>query len=263
MRKNDRRSMRMVSDIWVLTTKVPLRDARGEYHGALLASAAISPFTNRRKKHLQQERNLLRTLIDAVPANVYIKDAQSRFVDANVETLRKFGMATRSDLIGKTDFDFFSPDFAAKYFADEQSVLQSGQPLLNLEEPTVDQRTSQPLWLLTTKAPIRNEQGEVTGLVGIGLDITGRKQAEQALQVKAEAEHQFQLALKALYEITIELTQIDDLDDFYRHVVEFALERLGFDRFGLLLYDAEHCRLMGTYGTDAQGKLVAEHRLSV
>ena len=246
--------------IWVMTTKVPLRDAQRNIRGVVGISSNIS-VRKQAEEALQQERNLLRTLIDAVPANVYIKDAQSRFVDANIETIHKFGMTTRGDLIGKTDFDFFGPDLATKYLTDEQTVLQSGQPLLNLEEPTVDQRTQQLRWLLTTKAPIRNEQGEVMGLVGVGLDITGRKQAEEALQVKGEAERQFQTALKALYKITIELTQIDDLDDFYRHVVEFALERLDFDRFGLLLYDAEHARVIGTYGTDAQGKLVAEHRL--
>ena len=78
---------------------------------------------------LNYERNLLRTLIDTVPANVYIKDAQSRFVDANLETVRHARCAkTPDDLIGKTDFDFFTADFAEQYFADEQAIIQTGQP---------------------------------------------------------------------------------------------------------------------------------------
>ena len=136
---------------------------------------------NQAQAALKDERNLLRTLIDTVRANVYIKDAQCRFVDANAETIHKFGASTPNDLLGKTDFDFFAPELAAKYFADDQSVLQSGQPLLNIEERTIDQRTQQTLWLLTTKAPIRNEQGQVTGLVGVGFDMTERKQAQEQI----------------------------------------------------------------------------------
>ncbi|MEO8395780.1 MAG: PAS domain-containing protein, partial [Chloroflexota bacterium] len=167
--------------IWVSTTKVPLHDAQGTISGMVGISRNITA-RKQAEAVLQQERNLLRALIDAVPANVYIKDSQSRFVDANSETILKFGVKTASELIGKTDFDFFSPELAAKYFADEQAVLQSGQPLLNIEERTVDQRTQQQRWLLTTKAPVRNESGEVIGLVGVGLDITDRKQAEEALR---------------------------------------------------------------------------------
>ena len=212
---------------------------------------------------LTAERNMLRTLIDTIPGNVYIKDTQSRFVDANIVTLHRFGIESLDDLVGKTDDEFFTPELAGKYLADEQTVLQSGEPLLNCEELTFDQRTQQHIWFLTTKAPIRSERGEITGLVGVGLDITERKQAEQVLRANAEAEHHFQAALQALHEITIELTQIDSLDNFYRRVVELALQRLGFDRFGLLLYDAAHASVVGTYGTDAQGKVVAEHHLRI
>ena len=142
---------------------------------------------------LSAERNMLRTLIDTIPANVYIKDTDSRFTDANAETARVFGHKTRHDLIGKTDFDFFPTELAAKYRADEQTVFQSGLPLLNIEEVTVDLRTGQQRWLLTTKAPILKAQNEVTGLVGVGLDITERKRAEEALR-QSEAKAQAVLA---------------------------------------------------------------------
>ena len=127
---------------------------------------------NETQATLNRERNLLRTLIDAIPANVYIKDTQSRFVDANLETALQMGEATANDLIGKTDFDFFSAELAGKYCADEQAVVRSGLPMRNLEERTFDQRTQQEIWFLTTKVPILDEQGEVTGLVGVGFDIT-------------------------------------------------------------------------------------------
>ena len=131
---------------------------------------------------LNYERNLLRTLIDTISANVYIKDAQSRFVDANLETARKLGAKSPNDLIGKTDFDFFSADLAEQYVAVEQAILQTGQAKLNFEEPTFDQRTGQQTWFLTSKAPIFNEQGEVTGLVGMGFDITKSKRAHEQME---------------------------------------------------------------------------------
>ncbi|MEO8391604.1 MAG: PAS domain-containing sensor histidine kinase, partial [Chloroflexota bacterium] len=130
---------------------------------------------------LKQERNLLRTLIDAIPANVYIKDTQSRFVDANLETALQMGVKTANDLIGKTDFDFFSPALAGKYFANEQAILQSGQPLRNLEEVSFDHRTQQENWLLTTEVPILDTQDKVIGLVGISLDITERKHSQEQI----------------------------------------------------------------------------------
>ena len=130
---------------------------------------------------LKQERNLLRLLIDTIPANVYIKDIQSRFVEANVETAHQMGAKTPNDLIGKTDFDFFSPEFARKYFADEQALIEGGLPLRNVEEANYDQRTQRESRFLTTKVPIVDHQGAVTGLVGVGLDITDQTHAREQI----------------------------------------------------------------------------------
>ena len=136
---------------------------------------------NETKETLNRERNLLRLLIDTVPANVYIKDIQSRFVDANVETAHQMGAKTPNDLLGKTDFDFFSPEFARKYFADEQALIESGLPLRNVEEASFDPRTQRECRFLTTKVPIVDEQGAVTGLVGVGLDITDQTYAREQI----------------------------------------------------------------------------------
>ena len=75
---------------------------------------------------LAQERNLLRSLIDHVPDLIYVKDAQSCFLIANPALARLTGVASPDELIGKTDFDFFPQELAAKYYADEQAIFQSG-----------------------------------------------------------------------------------------------------------------------------------------
>ena len=134
---------------------------------------------------LAQERNLLRTLIDNLPDLIYVKDSQSRFVVVNQAQVRLLGGATPEDLLGKSDLDFFPSELAQKYYADEQAILQSGQPQISLEEPTVDTAGNKK-WITTTKVPLRNSNGQVTGFVGVGRDITERKQAEEALRKSEE-----------------------------------------------------------------------------
>lgn len=129
---------------------------------------------------IAKERNLLRVLIDTVPDCIYVKDIESRFVICNTAVERKLGIEKPEQIIGKTDFDFYTPELAAKYHNDDKIVMESGQPLFNHEEPTVDS-AGNPKWTLTTKIPLRDSQGQLIGLVGTGSDITERKQMEAAL----------------------------------------------------------------------------------
>jgi len=106
-----------------------------------------------------------------------------------------------------------------------------------------------------------DENGQPIGIVAVNHDISARKQAELALKTKYEQERQFQLHLRALQSITIELAQIDDLDIFYKRVVELGLEHLGFERLGLLLYDQHQHIALGTYGTDRDGQPRSESHI--
>ena len=145
---------------------------------------------------LAQEHNLLRTLIDNLPDLIYFKDSQSRFVVVNQAQVRLLGGTTPDDLLGKSDFDFFPHELAQKYYADEQAILQSGQPLISVEEPTTDTAGNKK-WLATTKVPLRDNEGQITGFVGVGRDITERKQAEEALR---ESEKKYRAILENIQE---------------------------------------------------------------
>ena len=168
---------------WMLWTATPFIEQR-------LIYAAARDITERKtmEETLARERNLLRALMDNLPDHIFVKDTDSRFVAANIATLRPLGATREDEVLGKTDFDFLRRDVAEQFFRDEQEVCRSGQPLLNREELIID-RTGQHKWLLTTKVPLRDSSGTVIGLVGMSHDISVRKRMEeQWRQAKETAE---------------------------------------------------------------------------
>ncbi|HEY4952307.1 MAG TPA: PAS domain-containing sensor histidine kinase [Verrucomicrobiae bacterium] len=133
---------------------------------------------------LTEERNLLRTLIDNLPDYVYAKDVKGRFVIANIAVARQLGFSTPNEVIGKSDFDLFPQELAARYYADEQEIIKSGKGLYNHGGPTVDaSKEEKNRWVLTSKVALRDTQGEITGFIGIGCDITAIKEAEAKLDL--------------------------------------------------------------------------------
>src|SRR5689334_17063508 len=83
---------------------------------------------------LQDETFLLETLMDNVPDSIYFKDRQSRFMRINRYAAARFGVASPAEAIGRTDFDFFNAEHAQKARRDEQEILRTGKPLVNVEE---------------------------------------------------------------------------------------------------------------------------------
>ena len=182
---------------WLQTTKIARRNGSGKVIGLLGISRDITEQKRaeealrqsrdeleqriaERTAQLSQERLLLRTLIDNLPDGVYAKDTAGRKTLANAADLKTLRCKTETEAIGKNDFDLFPKDIAEKFWADDQKVI-SGQSVINREEYFLDEE-GRKRWLLTSKLPLRDQDGKIVGLIGIGRDITAIKEAEAKLE---------------------------------------------------------------------------------
>jgi diguanylate cyclase (GGDEF)-like protein/PAS domain S-box-containing protein len=132
-----------------------------------------------------EDIELLRTLIDALPDRIYVKDTEGRYVFSNAAHVKKLGAASPEEVAGKTDFDFEPVELAERYRADEQEILRFGQPLIGKEEPSIDEDGNE-RWNSTSKVPLRNETGEFVGIVSVTRDVTEGRWVEEALRKSEE-----------------------------------------------------------------------------
>jgi len=137
------------------------------------------------ERELAEERNLLRSVINNLLDSIYVKDVRGVYRLDNLAHMRSIGAAGAEEVVGKTVFDFFPYDAAVRFQADDQTVIRTGKAIVNRQEafPVHDGRRR---WLSTTKVPLRNNDGQIIGIVGIGRDITERKVAEEQLAMYNE-----------------------------------------------------------------------------
>lgn len=163
---------------YIEVLKSPLYDS--ENRGNILGTIGIFwDITDRKtaERNLAEERNLLRTVIDNVPGYIYVKDRESKFILANKAVVEIMGATSPDDLIHKTDHDFYVKTEADKFYKDEQRVIGRELSIIDTEEQ-LHNSLGEKSWVMTSKLPLRNIEGEVTGLIGMGHDITKRKQDE-------------------------------------------------------------------------------------
>jgi len=217
-----------------LITKSPIFDAEGNIIGLIGMNQDITQ-RYRAQQKLQDERNLLQTIIDNIQDKVYVKNREGRFTMANASMLRqqaKYGI-TLDELIGKTDYDFMNPERAEVMFREEQEIMNSGEPILNQELLTPDHLTGRgDLWFLVSKVPIKGDSGEIIGLVGVNRDITSRKIAQQReLEVQVEREksrflqsfindssHEFRTPLSVIRTATYLLSKVNDPSQYPKYI---------------------------------------------
>jgi PAS domain S-box-containing protein len=132
--------------------------------------------TDRRKaeNRLREQKALLGNIIANVPASIFWKDRQSVFQGCNALFARRVGLAHPDDIIGKTNYAFSREQHEADFYREyDKKVIETGKPLLNIEIPV--EMDGKALTLLSSKVPMRNEGGQIVGLIGISTDITDIK----------------------------------------------------------------------------------------
>lgn len=166
---------------------------------ALADQAAIAIQNTRLYHVLIREQNLFRALTENMPDQIYVKNTKCEFIFANAAVAQVRKVGSPRNVLGKTDIDFFPEQEARRSYDKEQMILQTSEALINEEgivrnlDGTIKRAT------LTTKVPFYHSSGKIAGIVGIGRDITDRKQAEEQLQ-------------RALSELTKSNEELRELD---------------------------------------------------
>jgi len=223
---------------WLLTSKIPLRDEEGRLIGLVGIGRDITKQKQAEEK-LRQERILLRTIIDNLPVGIYIKDLKGRKTLTNPTDLEYMGFTKEDEVLGKTDFEIYPPEIAKQFRQDDKFVLKNGKPVLNREEKATASDGKE-RWLLTSKIPLRDEEGRLIGLVGIGSDITEKKKSEERIRYLS-----FHDPLTGLYN---------------RAYLEEEMKRLDTERqlpLGIIMADINGLKLVNdTYGHQTGDELL-------
>lgn len=168
---------------WVKHTSVPRRNERGE---VVAVDGIISDITERRlaEERLRNSEALYQSLVESLPQNIFRKDLHGVFTFANASFCKELGR-TADQILGRTDFDFFPHELAARYRADDERVITT-QKLFEFVEQHVTPDGHQ-LSVQVVKIPLLDSNRATIGIQGIFWDITQQKRNEEELRRSADA----------------------------------------------------------------------------
>lgn len=168
---------------WASTTKVPWRDAAGNIIGTFGVTRDITA-AHEAERRLNDERILLRTILDHLPSRLYVKDVNSRYVLNNRAHLELLGAPSQEAALGRSTLDFFPGPRGRQALADDRRAF-AGDSVINVEKSDFGP-DGNVHWSLVTKVPLHDAHGEIVGLVGISHDITRRKVAEEEVRRRSQ-----------------------------------------------------------------------------
>jgi PAS domain S-box-containing protein len=200
------------------------------------------------QEQMLHEESMLEILMNIIPDSIYFKDTQSRFIKVSNAKALKHGLAEPALLIGKTDFDLYTEEHAHQAFSDEQEIIRTGKPLVDIEEKET-WAYKEDTWVSSTKVPWHDEKGNIIGIIGISRDITKRKKMEEELMRSNKeletfasiASHDLQEPLRKVQAFGERLKEkchdaLDEKGKFYLERMEDAAARMRILINDLLIY---------------------------
>jgi PAS domain S-box-containing protein len=210
------------------------------------------------KEHLRQlqyQASLQENVMDAV----IVTDMNFRIQSWNAAAERIFGWQ-REEVIGRVGAEILQTEFSSSLDRDFYiNKLRSEGAVTG--EYIQRHKNGSPIHIFASTSIVKDEGGNPFAIVSINRDISERKRIELALNTKLEQEAQSQTFLKALHELSLELSEIHNMDEFYKRAVELGRAVFGFERLALFLFDKDNYSAIGTYGTDLNGKTSDERQL--
>jgi PAS domain S-box-containing protein len=172
----------------------------------------------------EQPQQVLQKVIASIPVRVFWKDRELRFLGCNQLFADDAGLLGPQDLVGKNDFDMVWREQAELYRADDRQVMETGCPKMNILEPHTNPDSSI-AWVRTSKVPMRNAQGEVSGVLGVYEDVTQHKLAEDLV-----------LAQRDLARLSRDILSSQEA---WHRCLEVALRISGMDSGGIYLFSED------------------------
>lgn len=170
--------------IWILGLAQAERNQDGDVLGYV---GTITDITDQKTKEIElaESRNLLKAIVDTVPARIFWKDKESRYLGCNPIFANDAGVGSPQEIIGKVDYDLsWAKDQADHYRNDDRQVIDSGISKLYYEEP-LNNASGETIWIETSKVPLLNTNHEIIGVLGIYQDITQQKQTHDSMRLAA------------------------------------------------------------------------------
>jgi len=171
--------------------------------------------SEKKYKHLCNE---LEAILDHLPALIFYKDKKGNFIRVNKYVADAHHMQ-KKELESKSTFDLYPEDQAQTYLEDDLKVIESSEPKLFIEEPWETEKGKR--WVSTSKIPFIDEQGDILGIIGISIDTTERKQAEDALRERTKDLGERVKELNCLYGISNLVEKPDiSLEEIFQGLVD-------------------------------------------
>jgi PAS domain S-box-containing protein len=198
---------------WLEWTSVPETEAGLLY--------AVARDITAQKKIQHEQRDLFENILSNVPASIFWKDRDSVYLGSNDRFVRDTGLQGPDEIVGKTDYDFaWTREQADSYRDCDRKVMDSGEAMLNIEETQL-QGDGTEVHVITSKVPLLDASGQVRGMLGVYMDISKRKQAENTLR-KSEAR------LQTLFDSAAEFIFVTDPEGGIIQANRYACEQSGY-----------------------------------